>query len=392
MLTQTAFLGATTYNKSHDHEENNISSSSYQSSSTLLDLFATNSPKNVTLAKVIPSTLSDHELLVVVRKIDAGKLPPRSIEGRNFSNYDQMTFIKDFEEMFLGCDDVYSERDVNSAWSKWKELFLSVCNKRPPIGLKVLTGIICLWLTSATKKLMNERDSFLRKARKTESEVDWSTYWRLRNQVSNRMKIEKRRCQRNEIQDNLANPKSFWRAMKSIFPNKERKSSTVQCIITDEGETITSKSTSVEKFNIVFTNTVSKLLESVQSTTILGLCDEKFTNESFVLQPVSQIFIFKQLKDLKVKKATGLDGISAWFLKDGASVIAPTVTFLVNLSLSTGIVPCDWKMARVVSLYKSGGHESMDNYRPPPYCLLCRNLWRKLSTFNYNGTYRGLTF
>ena len=145
---------------------------------------------------------------------------------------------------------------------------------------------------------------------------------------------------------------------------KSRKSSTVQSIITDEGETITSKSTIVEKFNIFFTNTVSKLLESVQSTTILGLSDEKFTNESFVLQPVSQNFIFKQLKDLKVKKATGLDGISARFLKDGASVIAPTVTFLVNLSLSTGIVPCDWKMARVVPLYKSGRHASMDNYRP----------------------------
>ena len=165
------------------------------------------------------STLSDHELLVVVRKINAGKLPPRSIEGRNFSNYDQMTFIEDFEEMFLGSDDVYSERDVNSAWSKWKELFLSVCNKHAPIRHKVLRGIICPWLTSATKKLMNERDSFLRKARKTGSEVDWSTYRRLRNQVSNRIKIEKRRYQRNEIQDNLANPKSFWRAIKSIFPN-----------------------------------------------------------------------------------------------------------------------------------------------------------------------------
>ena len=51
-----------------------------------------------------------------------------------------------------------------------------------------------------------------------------------------------------------------------------------------------------------------------------------------------------------MKKTIGLDGISARFLKDGASVIAPTVTFLVNLSLITGIVPCDWKMARVVSL------------------------------------------
>ena len=209
------------------------------------------------------------------------------------------------------------------------------------------------------QKLMNERDSFLRKARKTGSEVDWSTDRRLRNQVSNRIKIEKRCYQRNEIHNNLANPKSFWRAMKSIFPNKERKSSTVQSIITDEGETFTSKSTIAEKLNIFFSNTVTKLLESVQSTTILGLSDEKFTNESFVLQPVSQNFIFKQLKDLKVKKATGLDGISARFLKDGASVIAAT-----NVSLSTGIVPCDWKMARVVPLYKSGGHESMDNYRP----------------------------
>ena len=65
-----------------------------------------------------------------------------------------------------------------------------------------------------------------------------------------------------------------------------------------------------------------------------------------------------------MKKAISLDGISALFLKDGASVIALTVTFLVNLSLSIGIAPCDWKMAQVVPVYKSSGHESMDNYRP----------------------------
>ena len=166
-------------------------------SSTLFDLFATNSPKNGTLAKVIPSTLSDHDMLVVVRKINAGKLPPRSIECRNFSNFDQMTFIEDLEK--CSWHDVYSERDVNSAWLKWKELFLSVCNKHAPIRHKVLRGIICPWLTSATKKLMNERDSFLRKARKTGSEVDWSTYRRLRNQVSNRIKIEERRYQRTKF-------------------------------------------------------------------------------------------------------------------------------------------------------------------------------------------------
>ena len=115
---------------------------------------------------------------------------------------------------------------------------------------------------------------------------------------------------------------------------------------------------------------MSKPLESVQPTTILGLSDEKFTNESFVLQPVSQNFIFKQLKDLKVKKGTGLDGISARFLKDGASVIAPTVIFLVNLSLITGIVPCDWKIARIapfISLADMKVRTTTDQF---PFCRL----------------------
>ena len=60
-----------------------------------------------------------------------------------------MAFIEELKK--CSWDDVYSERDVNSSWSKWKELFLSVCNKHAPIRHKVLRGIICPWLTSAYK-------------------------------------------------------------------------------------------------------------------------------------------------------------------------------------------------------------------------------------------------
>ena len=63
-------------------------------------------------------------------------------------------------------------------------------------------------------------------------------------------------------------------------------------------------------------------------------------------------------------KATGLDRIPACFLKDSAAVITQTIGFLVNLSQTTGIVPDEWKQAKVVPLHKSGGREVMDNYRP----------------------------
>ena len=123
--------------------------------------------------------------------------------------------------------------------------------------------------------------------------------------------------------------------------------------------------TIAQRFNEFFTGAVSWLLKTAGPPMNGGqFSSKKFTSERFILQPISEKFILKQLRDLKVKKATGLDGIPARFLKDSATVIAPTVTFLVNLSLSTGSVPDEWKKARVVPLYKSGGRKNMDNYRP----------------------------
>ena len=332
-------------------------------SATLLDLFATNFPRTITLAKVIPSTLSDHDMLLVVRKINANKLPPHTIECRNFSSYDQQVFCEDLNNCCW--NDVLNEEDVNSAWLKWKELFLLVCNKHAPVRRKIMRGAKCPWLQVATKKLMNERDSVLRKARRTGSEVDWSRYRRLRNQVSNRIKFEKRRYQRSEISDNMDNPKSFWKIMKNIFPGKKEKITSPQSIKTDDGETVIDLPTIAQRFNEFFTGAVSRLLKTAGPPMNGGqFSSKKITSERFILQPISEKFILKQLRDLKVKKATGLDGIPARFLKDSATVIAPTVTFLVNLSLSTGSVPDEWKKARVVPLYKSGGRENMDNYRP----------------------------
>ena len=176
-------------------------------SATLLNLFAPNFPRNITLAKVIPFTLSDRDMLIVVRKINTNKLPPLTIECRNFSNYGQQVFCEDLENCCW--NDVLNEKESSSAWMKWKRLFLSVCNKHAPVRRKIVRGVKCPWLQAATKKLTNERDSVLRKARRFGSELDKSRYKRLRNQVSNRIKIQKRRYQRNEISDIMADPKSF---------------------------------------------------------------------------------------------------------------------------------------------------------------------------------------
>ena len=61
------------------------------------------------------------------------------------------------------------------------------------------------------------------------------------------------------------------------------------------------------------------------------------------------------------KKTTGLDGLSAQLLKDSAFVIADCVTHLINLPFTSGVVPSEWKHAKVVPLFKSGNKDDLDN-------------------------------
>ena len=67
---------------------------------------------------------------------------------------------------------------------------------------------------------------------------------------------------------------------------------------------------------------------------------------------VSENKILKCLGRLGAKKATGLDGIPARFVRDSASIIACSLRHVINLSLIQGIVPDDLKFARVVPILR----------------------------------------
>ena len=101
--------------------------------------------------------------------------------------------------------------------------------------------------------LMNKRDFHLRKARKTNSAVDWSAYRQARNYVCNKIKSQKRRFHRQEFDNNLGNPTAFWKTMKRVFPNKKDNSTVPDCTKMSEG-LVTDKRTTGENFNSFFHN------------------------------------------------------------------------------------------------------------------------------------------
>lgn len=88
------------------------------------------------------------------------------------------------------------------------------------------------------------------------------------------------------------------------------------------------------------------------------------TESQFTFKAVKESDILIELKNLDQEKASGLDNFSSGLLKDVALVLTRRLTFIINLSLETGVVPRECKVAKVIPLYKSGCLAEIDNYRP----------------------------
>ena len=87
------------------------------------------------------------------------------------------------------------------------------------------------------------------------------------------------------------------------------------------------------------------------------------TKTVFVFTYVSTVFVEREVKSLKRRKAAGIDGIPPGPLKDASSVLAKPLAFIINLSLQTETVPSDWKIAKVVAIHKGGSKDDKKNFR-----------------------------
>ena len=65
------------------------------------------------------------------------------------------------------------------------------------------------------------------------------------------------------------------------------------------------------------------------------------------------------LTTLDMTKSTGCDGISPKMLKCTASSVALLLSKLINLSISTGKFPKEWKLAQVVPIPKGTNRSSL---------------------------------
>ena len=80
---------------------------------------------------------------------------------------------------------------------------------------------------------------------------------------------------------------------------------------------------------------------------------------------ILELTVLRTLQYLPVNKSTADPLLTNLVLRECAPVITPSVSYLFNLSVSTGVFPAMWKQVTVVPLFKNRGKaEDPTNYRP----------------------------
>ena len=85
---------------------------------------------------------------------------------------------------------------------------------------------------------------------------------------------------------------------------------------------------------------------------------------SMYLKPIAEMDIIKIIDKFSANKGAGNDNIGNFIIKRVANEIAKPLTMLLNLSITTGIVPEKLKTAKVIPIYKKDDVEKFSNYRP----------------------------
>ena len=134
------------------------------------------------------------------------------------------------------------------------------------------------------------------------------------------------------------------------------------------GETAVSNVDKAEVFNAYF----GSVFTHEDSTNVPEFRDR--TQNVFISDiEITEEIVLEKLLNLNPTKSMGPDGLHPHFLKKLATEISYPLTIIFNSSLSTSIIPDDWKIANLTAIFKKGNKCETSNYRPVSLtCILCK--------------------
>ena len=359
-----------------------------ETSSTLIDHIYTNFDENIAHVHVCKIGISDHYAVFGNRKLNncVKSNTHQTITYRSFKNFDENMFISDMHDVPWETIEYFN--DINDIVEVWNNMFLEVVNKHAPLKLhRIKRKYQPDWLTPQILDIIKERDKC-----KVNGKID--EYRILRNKVSMMIDSAKKETYQTKVEEGKDDPRSIWKLFKQFGACKKGSTKVNNFELNMNNETISNDLDIANVFNDYFVNIPSKLKEPIQPSEfklLQNFVDSKVHDGiNFTIPLVNYSFVNTYLSYMDVTKATGLDSIGPRLLKIAPNILTPSITYIINKSIESGIFPDTWKNAKVNPIFKNGEKDNVNNYRPIsilPTLSKIIEKWIQIKLMNYLDKY-----
>ena len=302
----------------------------------LLDLIITSSPNDITQCGTLPPIGSSHHSVVYCKTqcITCDKCHERIVWDYKHADWNKLN--DEIEQRKLQSI-VPMYEDIDKCYEHWLSGFLDILRKYIPMRPVNIKTKDKPWITSEVKRLIRHHDRLFNKYKQTRSQRHHDIYRIAKYEA--RISIDQaKEHHRNRLAEKLADPhytpKDYWKLNHQLLGNSQH---THIPALLHEGHAVTEPQENAELFNAFFASHSSTPTNDI-------LTDRHSARREICSMNNFQITVNETrciLQKLNTNKANGPDHISNTILKMTAQAIAPSLTALMNRSLTLQQYPED---------------------------------------------------
>ena len=333
-------------------------------SSTQIDNIFSNVHNNKTIGGILCSEVSDHLPLFLTCECKLSY--PKSNKEYSYRKESKQNIELLKQDLFLEeWEDVYNEVDSNIAYNHFNDKLKHYYDKNIPIG-KVKNQRNKPknpWITKGLLKSIQTRNRLYKSHLRNPTDHSLQTYKSYRNKLTKLIRTSRKLHYADRIKEASGNTNTTWKIIKEVMGTKIHPPPNDN--ITLNGSKILHPALYPNSFNSFFTNIGPELANNINSP------NAHFTDylsdpnqESLFLTPTNPSEIINIARSLRNSKSSGFDGISMSLLKQIIHPLASPLTHIFNNSLSQGVFPDLFKIAKVNPIFKKDNPHEISNYRP----------------------------
>ena len=218
------------------------------------------------------------------------------------------------------------------------------------------------WFDDELKKLLSNKEALFKKYMQTNTLKQKDSLQKLAIFILERFNKKKQDHIKNKLESNKNDIKATCRTLNSLLGKKNIPE--CKSLYTNTNK-ITDPQQLANLFNDHFSSIAYKYTSTLPKyaynySEYLG----NKIQETMYVWPTCPMKVKNILINSKPKLSEDFDEIPLKLLKSSPDNIIKALSHIFNLSLSTGKVISDFKIAKIIPLYKKGDASDINNYRP----------------------------